>query len=95
MITFDKLVDSMKGRDLVKEGSRNNDMVNLSIISVIEYGLPSNGEKLLANILKLINEQGFQLVDNCDYGYMEEKADIIFPYLEDWDARGILSYTIE
>ena len=94
-MTCDNLIEKLKGRDLVQEGSRNNDMVNLCILSVIDCGLPQNAEQLLANVMEVIRNRNLQLVDNCDYGYMEEKAGIIFPYLSDWDAQGILAYAIE
>ena len=91
------IIAGLKGRDLLVEGSRNNDSVNLAILAYAdEDGKIDDAEDLLAVIIGIIEEEGLILKDGVsDTGYLEEKCKVLMHYLPDWYNTGdIYGYAI-
>lgn len=91
------LMKEMEGRDLMIEGSRNNDAVNLAILAYDEDPGISTGADLFNAIIKMINENPkLMLADgSSDIGYLERKCNVIIDYLPDWyDTGDIYDYAI-
>lgn len=96
-MTAKDIIKELKGRDLLVEGNRNNDSVNLAILAYAdEDGDIDNDEDLLAAIMKIIKEEKLVLKDGVsDIGYLEEKCEVLMDYLPSWYATGdIYSYAI-
>ena len=91
------IITGLKGRDLLVEGSRNNDSVNLAILAYAdEDGEIDDAEDLLAVIIGIIEEEDLILKDGVsDTGYLEEKCKVLMDYLPDWYNTGdIYGYAI-
>lgn len=91
------IIKGLRGRDLLVEGSRNNDSVNLAIVAYAdEDGEVYSDEHLLAAIIRIIKEEGLSLKDGVsDIGYLEEKCKVLMHYLPDWYNTGdIYGYAI-
>ena len=91
------IIKGLKGRDLLVEGSRNNDSVNLAILAYAdEDGKIDDAEDLLAVIIGIIEEEDLILKDGVsDIGYLEEKCKVLMRYLPDWYNTGdIYGYAI-
>ena len=91
------IIEELKGRDLLVEGSRNNDSVNLAILAFAdEDGEIYSDEELLAAIMKIIKEEKLTLKDGVsDIGYLEDKCEVLMGYLPDWYNTGdIYGYAI-
>lgn len=89
------IIKKLKGRDLLVEGSRNNDSVNLAILAYAdEDGDIDNGADLLAAIMRVIKREKLILEDGVsDMGYLEEKCNVLMEYLPEWyDTGDIYSY---
>ena len=91
------IIKELKGRDLLVDGSRNNDSVNLAIVAYAdEDGEIYSDEELLVAIMRIIKEEGLTLKDGVsDIGYLEKKCKVLIEYLPDWYNTGdIYSYAI-
>ena len=91
------IIKGLKGRDLLVEGSRNNDSVNLAILAYAdEDGHIDDADDLFAVIIGLIEEENLVLKDGVsDTGYLEEKCKVLMDYLPDWYNTGdIYGYAI-
>lgn len=91
------IIKELKGRDLLVDGSRNNDSVNLAIVAYAdEDGDIDDADDLLAVIMQIIKEENLTLKDGVsDIGYLEEKCKILMAYLPDWYNTGdIYGYAI-
>ena len=91
------IIRGLKGRDLLVEGSRNNDSVNLAILAYAdEDGKIDDAEDLLAVIIGIIEEEDLILKDGVsDIGYLEERCKVLMGYLPDWYNTGdIYGYAI-
>lgn len=91
------IIKELKGRDLLVEGNRNNDAVNLAIVAYAdEDGEIDSDEDLLAAIMRIVKEEGLTLKDGVsNIGYLEEKCEVLMDYLPDWYNTGdIYSYAI-
>ena len=91
------IIAGLKGRDLLVEGSRNNDSVNLAILAYAdEDGKIDDAEDLLAVIIGIIEEEDLILKDGVsDTGYLEEECKVLMGYLPYWYNTGdIYSYAI-
>ena len=91
------IIKELKGRDLLVEGSRNNDSVNLAILAYAdEDGDINNGADLFAAIMRIIKEEKLILADSVsDIGYLEKKCSTLMEYLPGWyDTGDIYSYAI-
>ena len=91
------IIKELRGRDLLVEGSRNNDSVNLAIVAYAdEDGDIDNAEDLLAAVIQIIKEEKLSLKDGVsDTGYLEEKCRVLMGYLPGWYNTGdIYSYAI-
>lgn len=91
------IIKGLKGRDLLVDGSRNNDSVNLAIVAYAdEDGDIDDAEDLLAAIIRIVKEEKLSLKDGVsDIGYLEEKCEVLMGYLPDWYNTGdIYGYAI-
>lgn len=91
------IIKELRGRDLLVEGSRNNDSVNLAIVAYAdEDGEIYNSGELLAAIMKIIKEEKLVLRNGIsDIGYLKEKCKVLMHYLPDWYNTGdIYGYAI-
>lgn len=91
------IIEGLKGRDLLVDGSRNNDSVNLAIVAYAdEDGDIDDAEDLLAAIIMIVKEEKLSLKDGVsDIGYLEEKCEVLMGYLPDWYNTGdIYGYAI-
>ena len=91
------IIKELKGRDLLVDGSRNNDSVNLAIVAYAdEDGDIDDADDLLAVIMRIVKEENLTLKDGVsDIGYLEEKCKILMAYLPDWYNTGdIYGYAI-
>ena len=91
------IIKELKGRDLLVEGSRNNDSVNLAILAYAdEDGDIDNGADLLTKIMRIIKEEKLILEDGVsDIGYLEKKCNTLMEYLPGWyDTGDIYNYAI-
>ena len=89
------IIKELKGRDLLVEGSRNNDSVNLAILAYAdEDGDITTGADLLAAIIRIVKEEKLILEDGVsDIGYLEEKCNVLMDYLPEWyDTGDIYNY---
>ena len=91
------IIKELKGRDLLVEGSRNNDSVNLAILAYAdEDGNIDKGVDLFAAVMRIIKEEKLILEDGVsDIGYLEEKCNVLMEYLPEWyDTGDIYNYAI-
>lgn len=91
------IIKELKGRDLLVDGSRNNDSVNLAIVAYAdEDGDIDDADDLLAVIMQIVKEENLTLKDGIsDIGYLEEKCKVLMAYLPDWYNTGdIYGYAI-
>lgn len=91
------IIKELKGRDLLVDGSRNNDSVNLAIVAYAdEDGDIDDADDLLAVIMRIVKEENLTLKDGVsDIGYLEEKCKVLMAYLPDWYNTGdIYGYAI-
>lgn len=91
------LLKEMEGKDLLVDGSRNNDAVNLAILAYDEDPSISRGADLFNAIIKMINDNpNLMLVDAVsDIGYLEDKCNTLIDYLPGWyDTGDIYDYAI-
>ena len=91
------LLKEMEGRDLLVDGSRNNDAVNLAILAYAEDPDISTGADLFNAIMKMINEnKKLMLADgSSDIGYLESKCNVLIEYLPSWyDTGDVYQYAI-
>lgn len=89
------IIKELKGRDLLVEGSRNNDSVNLAILAYAdEDGDITTGADLFAAIIRIVKEEKLILEDGVsDIGYLEEKCNVLMDYLPEWyDTGDIYNY---
>ena len=96
-MTAKDIIKELKGRDLLVEGSRNNDSVNLAILAYAdEDGEINSGADLLAAIMRIIKKEKLILADDVsDIGYLEEKCNVLMEYLPEWyDTGDIYDYAI-
>ena len=94
-MTAKDIIKELKRRDLLVEGSRNNDSVNLAILAyAAEDGNIDSGVDLLAAIMRIIKKEKLILEDGVsDMGYLEEKCNVLIEYLPEWyDTGDIYSY---
>lgn len=89
-----ELIGKLKDHDLFMKGSRNNDAVNLCILSTMTYGVPDTLDELLEHNDKAIKRYGLCVYEAMDETYYEMKCEIILEYLDGWDTYGIINYAI-
>lgn len=90
---IDYMVSKLKGRDLVVEGSRNNDMVNLCILAVLDNGMPESERQLMQYIWDSVEKHGLSISYTYDRDYMHRKAGVIYTYLPSWEDN-LVAYAI-
>lgn len=91
------LLKEIEGKDLLVDGSRNNDAVNLAILAYDEDPSISRGTDLFNAIIKMINDNpNLILVDAVsDIEYLEDKCNVLIDYLPYWyDTGAIYDYAI-
>lgn len=91
------LLKEMEGRDLLIQGSRNNDAVNLAILAYDKDPGISKGIDLFNAIIKMINDNPALMLEDTqsDIGYLENKCNVLIEYLPDWyDTGDIYQYAI-
>ena len=91
------IIKELKGLDLLVDGSRNNDSVNLAIVAYAdEDGKIDDADDLFAMIMGIIEEENLTLKDGVsDIGYLEEKCKVLMGYLPAWYNTGdIYGYAI-
>lgn len=91
------LLKEMEGRDLLIEGSRNNDAVNLAILAYEEDPSINKAMSLFNAIMRMINKNPeLILVDGLsDVWYLERKCNVLIEYLPKWYSTGdIYQYAI-
>lgn len=91
------LLKEMEGRDLLVNGSRNNDAVNLAILAYEENPFINKGVDLFNAIMKMINENPNLIIMDglSDIAYLESKCNVLIEYLPNWYRTGdIYQYAI-
>lgn len=90
-----ELVNWLMGHDLMREGHRNDDAVNLAILSVIQEGLPSNPLELRDNMIIAASTIGASFAVGYDTDDFMDRIVRILPYLSGWQDDGIIYYAID
>lgn len=88
------VIAPMRGREIIVEGTRNNDCVNLAIVAWADHGPFDTPAQLCDGIYDVINEY---LLDGSyiDTDYLEEKCDTLMHYLPEWARSGdVYDYVI-
>lgn len=94
-----ELIDHLSKRDLMVEGHRNDDAVNLAIIAYDDRGGEiRNASELFESIIELIDEEGKlpnRMVPSFDEDYLYDKCHTIIGYLPVWyDTGDIYGFAI-
>lgn len=94
-----ELIDHLSKRDLMVEGHRNDDAVNLAIIAYGDRdGEIHSASELFEAIIELIDEEG--KLPNCiapsfDEDYLQDKCYTLIEYLPVWyDTGDIYGFAI-
>ena len=90
-----ELVDWLRSHELMKEGSRNNDAVNLAILTTIYHGLPRDEFELVNRAATTASHYGLRFHDPYDRTDYKDRMHRIFPYLSGWLDDGIIAYAID
>lgn len=87
------LLRTMRGREVITEGHRNDDCVNLAIIAWAKKGPFASAGELLQGINEVIDEY---LLDgsDTDNDYLLDKCRVLMEYLPRWAEDDIWSYAI-
>ena len=91
------LLKEMEGRDLLIQGSRNNDAVNLAILAYDEDPNITRGVDLFNAIIKMVNDNPNLMLEDAisDIAYLENKCNVLIDYLPYWyDTGDIYQYAI-
>ena len=91
------LLKEMEGRDLLIQGSRNNDAVNLAILAYDEDPNITRGVDLFNAIIKMVNDNPNLMLEDAisDIAYLENKCNVLIDYLPGWyDTGDIYQYAI-
>ena len=91
------LLKEMEGRDLLIQGSRNNDAVNLAILAYDEDPNITKGVDLFNAIIKMVNDNPNLMLEDAisDIGYLENKCNVLIDYLPGWyDTGDIYQYAV-
>lgn len=95
MKTKEDLVARLKDHELMKEGSRNDDAVNLAILATIDHGVPSDVSELANNVALVCGNYRFKFHDPWDRDDYMDRLERILPYLGGWLDDGIIYYAID
>lgn len=91
------LLKEMEGRDLLIQGSRNNDAVNLAILAYDEDPNITRGVDLFNAIIKMVNDNPNLMLEDAisDIAYLENKCNVLIDYLPGWyDTGDIYQYAV-
>lgn len=90
------IIKNLKKYNVLVNGSRNNDAVNLAIVAYGDDPSIANAADLVDAIVKLIRREELSSDEAAsDWGYLEDKAPTLMEYLPQWyDTGDIYSYAI-
>lgn len=90
------IIKSLKKYNVLINGSRNNDAVNLAIVAYDDDPSIASAADLVDAIVKLIRSEELSSDEAAsDWGYLEDKAPTLMEYLPQWyDTGDIYSYAI-
>lgn len=90
------VIKKLKEYNVLMNGSRNNDAVNLAIVAYGDDPSIASAADLVGAIVKLIKSEGLSSDEAAsDWGYLEDKAPTLMEYLPQWyDTGDIYSYAI-
>lgn len=95
MKTKNELINWLRGHELMKEGRRNDDAVNLAILTTMYHGLPRDEFQLVNRAASTVSHYGLRFHDPYDRKDYKDRMHRIFPYLEEWNERDIIQYAID
>ena len=93
VVPQEPLLRKMRGREVITEGHRNDDCVNLAIIAWVERGPFYTPGQLLQGIMDTIEEYDLD-GEYVDEDYLGEKCGVLMEYLPHWAQDDIWSYAI-
>lgn len=95
-MTREEIVQALRTGYVLLDGSRNDDAVNLAIVAYDDAdGNVEYVDQLNGMIKDLIDEEKIPVSKDSDFGYLEEKCEVLMDYLPQWYATGdIYSYAI-
>lgn len=90
------IIKKLKGYNVLINGSRNNDAVNLAIVAYDDDPYIASATDLVDAIMRLIKSEGLSFDEAAsDWGYLEDKAPTLMEYLPQWYNMGdIYAYAI-
>lgn len=90
------IIKDLKKRDVLVEGSRNNDAVNLAIVAYSDDPSIASAINLVGAISRLIKNEELSFDESTsDWEYLVNKAPELMKYLPQWyDTGDIYSYAI-
>ena len=91
-----EIIFNLKQRVLLHGGYRNDDAVNLAIVTYDDKdGAIENWQELYEFITKLIEDEEMDTDELTDFDYLKDKCIILMNYLPDWYNTGdIYGYAI-
>ena len=85
------LVKHLKDHDLLVEGNRNNDSVNLAILG---YERATTPLELFEEIAEAMKREGIKFCEDSDVEYLEEKCAVLIDYVPSWADVDRMAYVI-
>lgn len=93
VVPEEHLLRTMRDREVITEGHRNDDCVNLAIIAWAKKGPFASAAALESAIGDVIEE--YLLDGECvDHTYLSDKCRVLMEYLPHWADDDIWSYAI-
>lgn len=93
VVPQEPLLRKMRGREVITEGHRNDDCVNLAIIAWVERGPFYTPGQLRQGIEETVEEYDLDCAF-VDEDYLDEKCGVLMEYLPRWAQDDIWSYAI-
>ena len=95
-MTREEVMRDLRSGYVLIEGSRNDDAVNLAIVAYDDAGGNVESADQLNELARdLIDDEKIPVSPGSDFGYLEEKCEVLMNYLPSWYATGdIYSYAI-
>lgn len=95
-MTREELIKHLSERDLLIEGHRNDDSVNLAILAYdLNDGNIDGSQALYQKIMDVISEEGFAICHKTELRYLTDKCAVLIRYLPTWyDTGDIYQYAI-
>lgn len=95
-MTREEIVKALRTGYVLLEGSRNDDAVNLAIIAYDDAdGNIETPDQLDEAIRDLIDKEKMEVSTHSDFGYLQEKCEVLMDYLPQWYATGdVYTYAI-